>query len=238
MKPLCTALEMIRWATHSDGGTTASWKTNVCYILLNEGVGYLISVCRGAVSGCRPVGGGCCGWYSVNTLLTSVLRSEGSLAILMVLRLGHLNMVVVTPTIDILSGLHPPYTAAIQSPLRSTGDNFRLSLALCKSSSACLPSSAMLCGRKHVNAGHAPQQFFTATLWLGQRCPHFTNDRAKMQRSRLTFQVHQLESERAQAWSFISVLSMRRLNDGRRRKTERGKQLMNICSYPDVQGSD
>lgn len=153
---LCTALGLIRWATHSDGGTTASWKTNVCYTLLNEGVGYLISVCRGAVSGSRPVGGGSCGWYSVNTLLTSVLRSEGSLAILMVLRLGDLNT-------DILSGPHPPYTA-IQSPLRSTGDNFRLSLALCKSSSACLPSSAMLCGRKHVNARHAPQQLFTATL--------------------------------------------------------------------------
>lgn len=51
---LCTALELIRWATQSDGGTAASWKANVCYILLNDGAGYLISVCRGAVPGCRP----------------------------------------------------------------------------------------------------------------------------------------------------------------------------------------
>jgi hypothetical protein len=79
----------------------------------------------------------------------------------MVLRLGVLNMVVVMPTAYILSGLHPPYTGAIQSQLHSTRDKLKLSLE--EANAACLPSSEILCGRKHVSAGRA-SQLFTAAL--------------------------------------------------------------------------
>lgn len=115
----------------------------------------------GAVSGYRRLGEGSHGWYSVYTLLTSILRpGRGSLAIVVVLRFGVLNTVVM-PTTYNLSGLHSPYTAAIQSQLHSTRGNLKLSLALFRASAVCLPFSRILCGKKHVNAGHAPH---SATL--------------------------------------------------------------------------